>query len=228
MERSAAIRAIVMNGTSGPATESRFGGRWQAAGLLAVFAVAVGFVAVQFWTRPSVTWAATPEVLDAATTTQLARDCAQKIAERHFPVAVLTAQPIIGEGRGDSTAVISAAAGQAQLCLNSTSRNFVGVYDLVPLPAGAIGAVDAVPGNREGGEALRMVFGRLAVPALGVTVTTADGRVVTASVADGYFFAWWPSHADAAAVTVALQSGATQALAVPDQTAPDPGQSSPS
>jgi hypothetical protein len=172
------------------------------------------------------TWAATPEVLDAASTNQLALDCTQAISQRRFPMAVLTAQPIIGERRGESTAVISAAKGQAQLCVNSASRNFVGVYDLAPLPAGAIGAVDAVPGNREGGEALRIVFGRIVVPATGVTVATADGRVVTASVADGYFFAWWPSHADAAAVTVALESGATQALAVPDQTAPDPDQTS--
>jgi hypothetical protein len=71
---------------------------------------------------------------------------------------------------------------QVQVCVAGNTNNFLGVYDLAPLLPGSLGVVDAVPGSREGGDPVRVIFGRLASSGDTVVVTTADGLHVTASV----------------------------------------------
>jgi hypothetical protein len=156
----------------------------------------------------------------------LGQACASKISGRHFPITVATATPVLAEARGASTAVLLASPSQIQICVTGSVGEFFGVYDVAPLSPSSGGVVDGIPGSREGGDALRAVFGRLDSGEDAVTVTTADGLIVTASVAvsggSAYFLAWWPSHADASTVVVTAPSGSTDDLPLPDQEEPSP------
>ena len=61
-------------------------------------------------------------------------------------------------------------------------------------------------GDVANGEA-RHLGGRVAVGVAGVELTLADGRGVTASVANGYWLAWWPSDTLAQEVLALDASG---------------------
>lgn len=220
-ERRAAVRSAVSASLEEPTRRRR--ARW----LLLPVPAAVIAVAVLLTqaAAPAATWAAVPEGLDSAAMAQLGADCTKRIADRHFPITVQAATPVLGEARGTSKAVLLGAESQAQICIDAAEWDFLGVYSLTPLPDGAAGAVEGVPGSRWGGDPLRAIFGRVRIGSQ-VVVQTADGRQVTASVSDGqavsYFLAWWPSHADATGVTITSPAGVKEEIPVPDQGPPAP------
>lgn len=227
-DRRARIRAILLSTVAESDVDSRRSRRWLAAVSVAAFVLAAALTIAQPWGRATATWAAVPEQLDAAATARLSRACTEAIAQRHFPILLSSTAPVLAEARGTSSAVLSSSPSQVDLCISGATdatERFMGAYFVTPLPAGSLGVVDGVPGSREGGDALRVIFGRLAVPVEAVTVTTGDGLHVTAAVGKGYFLAWWPSHADAVNVSVTLKSGAVQGLTVPAQAPPTPASS---
>lgn len=223
--RRARIRAVLMSTVAEPRANSRRSRRWVRATLVAGLVLGVALAVVQPWGRATAAWAAVPEQLDAGTTARLSDVCTEAIAQRQFPMSVSPTTPGLAEARGSSSAVISSSQSQLDVCITGPTAQFVGVYNIAPLPAGSIGVVDGVPGYRQGGT-LRVIFGRLGVSVQGITVTTADGLHVTAAVGNGLFLAWWPSNADAVSVAVTLKSGSVQSLIVPEQAPPSPVQSS--
>jgi hypothetical protein len=225
-ERRVALRSAVVGAVAQPDGPRS----WTARRFLAVPAtigLAVVLAALQFmqpWATAA-TWAAVPERANAAQTASLGASCSATIASHHFPMNVSPATAVLAEMRGTSSAVLLVGGSQMQICVAGHAGDFVGVYEVAPLDSGLQGVVDAVPGSRQGGEPLRVIFGRLA-PGSAAAVTTADGLHVTASVAEsggqGYFLAWWPSHADPSSVVVTTASGASQTLELPDENAPLP------
>jgi hypothetical protein len=230
-DRRVALRSTLVSAIAEPDSTPRWARRRFLAvpasvGLATLLAV---LQLLQPWATPAA-WAAVPQQADAARTASLGASCAATIASHHFPMTVAPATAVLAETRGTSTAVLLVGGSQMQICVTGSVGDFVGVYEVAPFAAGSPGTVDAVPGSRDGGEALRVVFGRLASGSDTALVTTADGLNVTASVAasvaesgqQGYFLAWWPSHADASSVVVTAPSGARQALEIPDETIPLP------
>jgi hypothetical protein len=223
-DRRAAIRAVVVAAAGEPAA-SRLKLTWRWAVVPAAVAVAVVVGLLQPWATPAA-WASVPEQLDASAVADLGAECASRISDRHFPMALDSTSPVLGEARGTSRAVLLAGPSQIHVCVTGSAGDFLGVYEVPPLDRSSLGVVDGIPGSREGGEALRVVFGRLRSAGSTVRVTTVDGLVVTASVAASgestYFLAWWPSHADAATVEVREPSGFAGFLPLPDQAEPSP------
>lgn len=230
-DRRAALRSTLISAIAAPTPRPWFRRRTAMVPVPLAAATLLALVwLAQPWATLTPAWAAVPERADAAATAKFGGDCSSAIAARHFPMVVEAGTPILAETRGKSTAVLLASATQVQICITDPqgSIDSLGVYQVGSFDAGGTGLVDGVPGSREGGNPLRVIFGRLAASDDKVVVKTADGLNVTASVAAygklGYFLAWWPSHADASNVTVTGASGATDSLAVPDQTAPSPVQ----
>ena len=223
--RRAVLGSTLMETVEESTTASRKWFRWRTAPIPAALVVAAVLALLQPWTTPAA-WAAMPQRLDAAATARLANSCSSSIEDRHFPMAVSSAVATLAEARGSSTAVLLTSPSQVQICVAGPTSTFLGVYDLAPLTPGRVAVVDAVPGSREGGDPVRVIFGRLDSSSDTVTVTTADGLHVTVSVsasgASTYFLAWWPSHADAVSAVVTLPSGATETLSMPDQSPPLP------
>lgn len=143
-------------------------------------------------------------------------------------MVVEEATPVLAETRGKSNAVLLASANQVQICVSDPSGaiDSIGVYQVGGFDTAGPGLVDGVAGSPMGGNALRVIFGRVASADDSVNVRTTDGLNITASVAPsgkfGYFLAWWPSHADPNDVTVTLPSGMADNLPIPDQSAPSP------
>jgi hypothetical protein len=78
-----------------------------------------------------------------------------------------------------------------------------------PWPAAMSGPLtidDNGSGSFGSGQATEL-GGRVDTSASSVNVTLADGRTVRASVANGYWFAWWPNAGRAATVTAAAADG---------------------
>jgi hypothetical protein len=223
-DRRAALRSVVVSDLSEGSTAKRLRRpRFAAVPITIGLVVLLAALAtLRPWVAPTRAWAAVPESPDAATTARLAEDCASAIAARHFPLAIATYSTALAEIRGSSRAVLLGSNSQVQICIASRDAEFdsMGVYD-VSGGAGSAGTVDAVLGDGH----LRVIFGRVTSSTDKVTVATADGLSVTASVATtggtAYYLAWWPSAANATAVVV-TNEGATHRLTVPDQTSPTP------
>lgn len=229
-DRRAAVRSTVVWAVAAPTPSRPWIRRRIAAIALSIGAAAVLAVLglLQPWVTPAATWASVPERADAATTASLGSACTAGITARHFPMSVAAATPVLAETRGTSTAVLLASPSQVQICVTGPGGEFdsLGVYQVEPLSATGRGVVDGIPGSRQGGNPLRVIFGRLDSGTDMVTVKTTDGLSVTASVATSgtlaYFLAWWPSHADASRVVITAPAGVTGDLSLPDQSVPSP------
>ncbi|GAA3858825.1 hypothetical protein GCM10022243_25570 [Saccharothrix violaceirubra] len=160
-------------------------------------------------------WTAEPSGLGPAETAALGTRCADDVRDA-FPDAASDLRPVVGERRGVFQTALVASGRQVALC-----ADWLGVRDgdsvrggtlsgLTPDAALAPGEVlqtVAVPGQASGPDAARIAYGLVSPEVSRVTVDTADGRHVTASVHDGYFLAWWPSGADPEQVTAFDSAG---------------------
>lgn len=206
----AAIRAVVLTEAVDPSavsTRRHRGLRLAAAAAVITGAIVVSMV-VFGGRQPAMAWAAVPDAVSASQAAELSTACAADIAAQHFPVTLDDARPAVAEQRGDFTAVlVEGRADQLGICLsNSTHNGSIGtgsvlrgvVYNLDPV-SGLL-TLDGVPGQLNGDGAARVAFGRVTPAVSSVLIRTQDGRSVTASVAHGWFLAWWPSGAGVAVV----------------------------
>ncbi len=171
-------------------------GGWQAVGLLSGAAPA------------GAAWSAVPRPLAAPDAEELARTCSARLPAGTTPGGTSTpVTPVLAERRGTSSAVLMGGADNAGVCLQG--RNFwaAGRTEAPPLKAGQALDVQENGGNVTEGDAARYVYGRAGSAVTAVSVDTSDGRRVTATVKDGFFFAWWPSGADPTTVTAADATG---------------------
>jgi hypothetical protein len=87
-----------------------------------------------------------------------------------------------------------------------TSQASSGGSGPLPEPMGSSLSIDVNGFGTGAAGDVHELGGRFAADVAAVTVTLADGRVVTASVGSGHWLAWWPGDVDATSVT-GLDSG---------------------
>lgn len=127
--------------------------------------------------------------------------------------------PVLSDTRGPYTASIYA---DGSTCLEG---NAIG-NGITTASSRAGGAPPSVPAGKiqlnglaesdSSGQTLTMVDGRIGAGVTGVTITRSDGTAVQATVANGWYLAWWPGTQRAVTARVATTSAtATQSFPSP-------------
>lgn len=142
-----------------------------------------------------VRWAAIPDVVSDSPVPQLRTQCLRSLGDVPKQAAPVPSRLGAAERRGDTTSVLVASSGSIGVCIGLKHSREDGLTAPGPFPAGTVLVLDGAPGQLNGPEATRVVFGRTRSEVRSVTVETADGRQVTASIRSGYYLACWPSVA---------------------------------
>ncbi|WBQ03416.1 hypothetical protein [Kribbella sp. CA-293567] len=122
--------------------------------------------------------------------------------------SALQLRPVVTEQRGDFTAALLGGGDSIAVCIFDDTNRSAGRTIAVALPAGSSVSLIGNGGSLDEGEGARYVYGRVAAGVEKVKVVTTEGVEVTASVADGYYLAWWPAPAGPATVTAFGRDGA--------------------
>ena len=116
------------------------------------------------------------------------------------------ARVLLAEQRGEVTAILLAYGTQREACIVGTMNKDLPPDESLwttasPDPdfGSRVTAMQGVPEN--------FVAGQVAPDVATATVTLSNGSVVTATVADGWAFAWWPSGATTKSVTEYAANG---------------------
>ena len=159
-------------------------------------------------------WTAVPTARVVSMNDPIVSECRENVPQgpissvgRAMPSAVLA------ESRGDFTAVLLGASDNISVCIADDAARAAGRTVAPALGAGEVLSVAGNGGSLDS-EGARYVYGRVSGDVLGVEVRTDDGTLVTASVKEGYFLAWWPAPAGPVSVT-ALGSGGTLDVVTP-------------
>ena len=143
-------------------------------------------------------WQATPSAPVPGQLAQAAQDCGLDLGS-----------PVLSDSRGPYTASIYANATTSNVCL---SGNGVSMSSSSTSQAPASVAPGQIESNGGGtrdadGNALTLVDGRTGADVTAVTIDRSDGSSVQATVANGWYLAWWPGTVAAADAKVATTSG---------------------
>jgi hypothetical protein len=160
-------------------------------------------------------WQATPTTPSPGQLAQAAQTCGQDLGS-----------PLLSDSRGPYTAAIYADSTTSNVCL---SGNGVSLSSSSTLGGGDPGLGRSVApasvaagqiqlgggGTRDSaGSALTLVDGRTGAGVTAVTIERSDGSSVQATVASGWYLAWWPGTVAATNAKVTTASG-TSTLAFP-------------
>lgn len=123
-------------------------------------------------------------------------------------------RPVLIDTRGPFTAAVYARPDAVGTCLNGASFSSGGTSSspLVPVRPGRIQVTEQTVSGAP--EQATVLDGRVGSGVRGVTIRLSDGRRVIATVAHGWYLAWWPGrpHGMAAQITVA---GRTRTFRLP-------------
>lgn len=217
----------------------RFGAALAAGGAVGMAATAgaiISIVGLGAGTQPAFAgWSASPTVPASGQTAAAEAACLARVpntsdAERaradgtaHAPVmeALLKITPgewrtVLADTRGSSTMILlEAAKGQAQAsCLSGASASEA-VMGVGPVGAqtGSVAAgqaqVVSTGSQSVNGHQFSDTEGRVGTDVTGVTITLNDGTHISATVANGYYAAWWPGSRQPVSQEVATSSGTT-------------------
>jgi hypothetical protein len=119
-------------------------------------------------------------------------------------------RPVIVDTRGDLTLTLYSGDGTATLaCLASPS--FVWLNPIAtssePPVKESTASLDEVTTRGAAGDVYTIAVGRTGPAVAGVGLQREDGSVVTASVSDGRFIAWWPESEGVKALSVTTNTG---------------------
>ncbi len=160
-------------------------------------------------------WTAKPASADAHLVRTLGAQCISRVRDA-FPSAPRGLKPVTSERRGDYTTMLVATGGTVSLCadwVGAASKDqarggtLEGMTTGARLDEGVSVLTLGVPGQVNGSDAVRFAYGMTAPNIKSVVVTTSKGVDVTATVADGYFVAWWPSGAEIARIGAVDRAG---------------------
>jgi hypothetical protein len=195
-----------------------------AAAAIAVFTLGAGApAAFAGWTR-SPSHAARAQVASAT------GDCAKQLTTMPAgpgsapPTTVPGgATPVLTDSRGPFTFVIYAGNGFIATC--ATGPGFESVSASQGTNVGVAPAGQVVLSSQHlttrGGHPYTLVEGHAGAGVTGTTLLLDDGTKVTASLANGWFAAWWPGSQDVTAAEVTTSSG-TKTQPLPPQPGPPP------
>jgi hypothetical protein len=154
-------------------------------------------------------WQATPSTPAPGQLAQAEQACGQDLGS-----------PVLSDSRGPYTASIYAGSTTSNVCL---SGNGVSMSSSSTSQVPASVAAGHIQSNGGGtrdsaGNALTLVDGRTGAGVTAVTIDRGDGSSVQATVAHGWYLAWWPGTVAAKNAEVTTASG-TSTVTFP--TAPD-------
>ncbi len=159
-------------------------------------------------------WQATPTSPAPGQLAQAAQACGQALGS-----------PVLTDSRGPYTASIYADSTTSDLCLSGNGVSMSSRSTSAAPVSVAAGQIDLDGGGTRdsAGNALTLVDGRTGAGVTAVTIKRSDGSSVQATVADGWYLAWWPGTVTATNAEVTTASGtstvafpSTPALSAPD------------
>jgi hypothetical protein len=194
--------------------------RWAVTGGIAAALTTVGVV------LPAVTddsgaafasWTPTPAAVPPADAAAWRAECLAAGTDPRGPVTAA-----LSERRGEFTFALLVTARAVGTCLRldppTTGQEERGVISWGPggdLPAPAPGSATVRAGTtfRSDAGEFTSAYGRVGEQVVAVELTPDGGRPVTATLADGYFTAWWPGRAEEpVTVTLTRRDGTTRQL----------------
>ena len=190
----AAIDRIVRDA---PATRPVWRRRRFAVTVAAVAAAALGIVVVSSvlpgaYGRAVASWTPQPGGRSGEDVLPQARTCA---ASWDAPEAV-PSDVVLAEQRGTATMLIMKRGGGLAECMTVEDDQAFGTQSLtsgpVDQPPGTEATVSTMSSRGSGSSAYSSIVGQVGPDVTGVDVRLRDGRVVQASVASGWWTAWWP------------------------------------
>jgi len=134
--------------------------------------------------------------------------------------------PVLTDSRGPYTAAIYADSATSDVCLSGNGVSMSssstlggggpGVGRSAATASVAAGQIELAGGGTRdsAGNALTLVDGRTGAGVTAVTIERSDGSSVHATVADGWYLAWWPGTVAATKADVTTASG-TSTVAFP-------------
>ncbi len=170
-----------------------------AAALIAVFALSSG-------AAPAFAgWEATPTSPAPGQLAHAAQACGQDLGS-----------PVLTDSRGPYTASIYADSTTSDVCLSGNGASMSSSSTSVAPVSVAAGQIELDGGGTRdsAGNALTLVDGRTGAGVTAVTIERSDGSSVQATVANGWYLAWWPGTVAATNAEVTTASG-TSTVAFP-------------
>ncbi len=150
-------------------------------------------------------WQATPRSPAPARLAQATQACGQDLGG-----------PVLTDSRGPYTASISADSTTSDVCLSGNGVSMSSSSTSVAPVSVAAGQIELDGGGTRdsAGNALTLVDGRTGAGVTAVTIERTDAGSVQATVANGWYLAWWPGTAAATNAQVTTASG-TNTVAFP-------------
>jgi hypothetical protein len=143
-------------------------------------------------------WQATPSTPPPGQLAQAAQACGQDLGS-----------PVLTDSRGPYTASIYADSTTSDVCLSGNGVSMSSSSTSVAPASIAAGQIQSGgEGRRDSaGNALTLVDGRIGAGVTAVTIERSDGSSVQATVANGWYLAWWPGTVTATNAEVTTASG---------------------
>lgn len=151
-----------------------------------------------FGTAANASWKPVPDVATPEQAAEQATDCTASWQDDRPSGQVLASDIILAERRGDGRLTLLRKGDTVVSCfdIGLSEAGWGVIYDpLVSVEADP--AVDsvrvyAVETTGDGAFGYNDIVGRLGEDVTGVDIVAKDGTVITASISDGWFAAWWP------------------------------------
>lgn len=182
-----------------------------AVGATGVAAVVAGIVALGSSAGPAFAgWQSTPTTPTPAQLAQAAQTCGQGLGS-----------PVVTDSRGPYTASIYADSTSNDVCLSGNGVSMLSRSTSSAPPSVPAGHIEfGGAGMRDSSlNQLTLADGRAAADVSAVTIELSDGSSVEATVANGWYLAWWPGTATATNAEITTASG-TNTVAFPSTPAP--------
>jgi hypothetical protein len=143
-------------------------------------------------------WQPTPTTPAPRKLTQAAQPCGQDLGS-----------PVLTDSRGPYTASIYADSTTSDVCLTGNGVSMSSSSTSVAPASVAAGQIQIDGGGTRdsAGDALTLVDGRTGAGVTAVTIKRSYGNSVQATVANGWYLAWWPGTVAATNAQVTTASG---------------------
>lgn len=159
-------------------------------------------------------WQPTPTTPAPGQLAQAAQACGQDVGS-----------PVLTDSRGPYTASIYADSTTSDVCLSGDGVSMSSSSSTRAPVRVAAGHIQLDGGGmRDGaGDALTLVDGRTGAGVTAVTIERSDGSSVQATVADGWYLAWWPGAVAARKAEITAASGTGTVVFPSTPALPTPG-----
>jgi len=143
-------------------------------------------------------WQPTPTTPASGQLAQAVQACGQDLGS-----------PVLTDSRGPYTAEIYANSTTSAVCLSGNGVSMSSSSTSVASSSVAAGQIQLGGGGMRdsAGNALTLVDGRAGAGVTAVTIDRSDGSSVQATVANGWYLAWWPGTVSATNAEISTASG---------------------